>query len=67
MVHFHDVFYAEYGLGYKMAGLPNTGTGTRRTSLQAFLMNSASYEIVLFNDYIWQMHSSVVKQYLPET
>ncbi len=67
LVHFHDVFYAEYGLGYQDGWLAEHRDWNEAYFLQAFLMNSASYEIVLFNDYIWQMHSSVVKQYLPET
>ena len=67
LVHFHDVFYAEYGLGYQDGWLAEHRDWNEAYFLQAFLMYSSSYEIVLFNDYIWQMHSSVVKQYLPET
>jgi hypothetical protein len=30
-------------------------------------MNSATFENVLFIDYVWRMHSSIVKKYLPTT
>ena len=67
LVHFHDIFYAEYGLGYQDSWLAEHRDWNEAYLLQALLMNSASFENVLFNDYVWQMHSSIVKQYLPET
>jgi predicted O-methyltransferase YrrM len=67
LVHFHDIFYAEYGLGYQEGWLREHRDWNEAYFLQAFLMYSSGYEIVLFNDYVWRMHSSVVKQYLPET
>jgi hypothetical protein len=61
-VHFHDIFYAEYGLGYQETWLGEHRDWNEAYFLQAFLMYSSGYEIVLFNDYVWRMHSSVVKQ-----
>jgi hypothetical protein len=62
LVHFHDTFYAEYGLGYQDSWLAEHRDWNEAYLLQALLMNSASFENVLFNDYVWQMHSSIVKQ-----
>jgi hypothetical protein len=67
LVHFHDIFYAEYGLGYQEGWLGEHRDWNEAYLLQAFLMHSSGYEIVLFNDYVWRMHSSVVEEYLPET
>jgi predicted O-methyltransferase YrrM len=61
-VHVHDIFWPfEY---------PETWLDERRGwnesyFLHAFLINNSAFRIILFNDWIWQMHGDLVERFLP--
>jgi predicted O-methyltransferase YrrM len=67
LVHFHDIFYAEHGLGYQPTWLREHRDWNEAYLLQAFLTHNDAYEIMFFNDFIWQTESELIREHLPET
>jgi hypothetical protein len=63
LVHFHDIFYPfEYPIDWLQKGMFWNETYL----LRAFLMHNSDFEIILFNNYISQFHTEIVKNNFPQ-
>ena len=61
-IHFHDIFFPfEYPKEWSMRGI----FWNENYILRAFLYNNTNYEIVFFNNYLWEMHRNRLLKTMP--
>ena len=63
LVHFHDIFWP---MEYPREWLEQNRGWNEIYFLHAFLMGNPSWQIELFNDYVWSQMPEVVDRWLPE-
>jgi hypothetical protein len=64
IIHFHDVFWP---FEYPDQLLQQRRGWNEDYLLQAFLAFNNEFQILLFNDWLWQEHPEIPMQHLPET